>query len=109
MLRTLAGIHAVCKGREPCLKINVDWRHTVWILDTSPHGAAWGNRMLADTEIKEVAPEVPHAEMTDAELVAVIVHDSDALLRRRALHVLRLREFKAGAMYAIDSMTKVPK
>ena len=63
--------------------------------------------MLADAEIVELAPEVPHDKMTDAELVAVIINDPDTMTRRRALHVMRIREFTAGAKSATNVIDAV--
>ena len=40
MARTIAGIQLVCKHCDARLKIVVDVRNTVWILDTSPDGPA---------------------------------------------------------------------
>ena len=58
----------------------------------------------AEADSAEVAPEA----MTDAELVAVIIHDADIAARRKALHVLRLREFNSGLNRSIDIIMSVP-
>jgi hypothetical protein len=49
----------------------------------------------AEGQIPERA-DTPVDAMTDAELVIVILHDADMATRRKALHVLRLREFTEG-------------
>ncbi len=58
--------------------------------------------MLAEAETVDLAPEVALPDMTDAELAAVIINDPDAMVRRRALHVMRLREFSAGIRSALQ-------
>jgi hypothetical protein len=55
-----------------------------------------------------VIPDSPETEipaMTDAELVAVIINDPDTATRRKALHVLRIREFTAGTKAATVTFT----
>lgn len=57
-----------------------------------------------ETEGQFVEPqEVPLTAMTDVELVAVIINDPDTATRRKALHVMRMREFSAG----ISAGTKI--
>lgn len=55
----------------------------------------------AEGEVPE-RQETPIAAMTDAELVAVVLHDADMMTRRNALRVLRLREFSQGLRRAAD-------
>lgn len=62
----------------------------------------WHRAVEADTA--EPAPEA----MTDVELVAAIIHDPDIAIRRRALHVLRLREFNNGLKRSIDIISATP-
>lgn len=61
----------------------------------------WHREVEAD--IAETVPE----QMTDAELVAVIINDPDIATRRRALHVMRMREFTNGIHAGADIATKV--
>ena len=53
--------------------------------------------------------ETPVDAMTDAELAVCVLHDPDLSTRRKALTIIRLREFKAGGEFAVECMTRVPK
>ncbi len=48
-------------------------------------------------------------QMTDDELVQVIEDSDDKIARRKALKVLRLREFSAGAQGLSQMMTEILK
>lgn len=63
----------------------------------------WHRENEADSD--EIEPE----QMTDIELAAVIINDEDKAKRRKALHVLRLREFNSGLKRSIDIIMSTPE
>jgi hypothetical protein len=64
-------------------------------------------RLRFHREVEADIAETQIPEMTDAELVAVIINDPDTATRRKALHVLRIREFTLGTKVATSALDAV--
>ena len=64
-------------------------------------------RLRWHREAEADSVEIEPASMTDAELVAVIINDPGIAERRRALHVMRMREYAAGVSAGADIAIQV--
>jgi hypothetical protein len=78
---------------------------TIEVINPLDTAAVWRWHRECEADVGETPVEI----MTDAELIAVVLHDPDLPTRRKALNIIRLREYKAGSQMAVDCLAKVAK